>query len=208
MPMGFGWDVESAARVEKARQRPGWAGETGDRSTDEWLTPPDLIAKLGAFELDPCSPKIRPWDTAARHFTSTDHGLIQDWDGRVWLNPPYSQVGLWMDRAALHGRATCLVFARTDTQWWIRHVWQRAHGVAFLAGRLRFFTPDGHPAAHTAGSPSALVCYGADDVRVVRQAVASGAVPGCFLELRHEYLSVGIGIGDRDQGSGKREEGR
>ena len=34
--------------------------------TDEWLTTPYIIAALGHFDLDPCSPIHRPWSTAAR----------------------------------------------------------------------------------------------------------------------------------------------
>ena len=56
---------------------------------DEWLTPPDLLEKLGTFDLDPCSPIVRPWDTAKHHYTIHDDGLSQTWFGRVWCNPPY-----------------------------------------------------------------------------------------------------------------------
>jgi hypothetical protein len=28
--------------------------------TDEWLTPPEIMARLGEFDLDPCSPVNRP----------------------------------------------------------------------------------------------------------------------------------------------------
>jgi hypothetical protein len=27
---------------------------------DEWLTPPEILAKLGEFDLDPCAPVVRP----------------------------------------------------------------------------------------------------------------------------------------------------
>ena len=36
---------------------------------DEWLTPPNILLALGAFDLDPCAPIVRPWDTAALHYT-------------------------------------------------------------------------------------------------------------------------------------------
>jgi hypothetical protein len=35
---------------------------------DEWLTPPEIVKALGTFDLDPCAPAVRPWDTAKRHF--------------------------------------------------------------------------------------------------------------------------------------------
>ncbi len=63
-------------------------------NNDEWLTPPGLIKALGTFDLGPCSPRIRPWDTAIKHLTKKDDGLTHEWAGRVWLNPPYGLIGL------------------------------------------------------------------------------------------------------------------
>jgi hypothetical protein len=72
-------------------------------ATDVWLTPPYILDALGPFDLDPCSPVGRPWDTAAKHYTIEDDGLAQEWAGRVWLNPPYGpKMGLWLDRLAKH----------------------------------------------------------------------------------------------------------
>jgi hypothetical protein len=34
----------------------------------EWLTPPEIITSLGMFDLDPCTPSVRPWDTAKKHY--------------------------------------------------------------------------------------------------------------------------------------------
>lgn len=56
---------------------------------DEWLTPPEIIKALGQFDLDPCAPVVRPWDTAERHYSIKDNGLMLPWSGRVWCNPPY-----------------------------------------------------------------------------------------------------------------------
>jgi len=52
---------------------------------DEWLTPPGILGALGKFDLDPCSPILRPWPTAAEHFHVLDDGLSKPWAGRVWL---------------------------------------------------------------------------------------------------------------------------
>ena len=49
---------------------------------DEWLTPPEIIKALGPFDLDPCAPVVRPWDTAKIHYTTTDNGLQREWRGR------------------------------------------------------------------------------------------------------------------------------
>jgi hypothetical protein len=137
--------------------------ESNSGGTDEWLTPPSLIEALGPFDLDPCSPIDRPWPTARRHFTIADDGLRQQWDGRVWLNPPYAHVGTWLHRLAEHGTGTALVFARTETAVWFDHIWCRAAGVLFLRGRLHFHYSDGRRASSSAGAPNALIAYGALD---------------------------------------------
>lgn len=52
---------------------------------DEWLTPPEILRALGPFDLDPCAPVIRPWETAATHYTVEDDGLSKPWVGRALL---------------------------------------------------------------------------------------------------------------------------
>lgn len=127
-------------------------------SKDEWLTPPRLVDRLGYFDLDPCSPVARPWPTATRHYTVEDNGLVLPWEGRVWLNPPYSAVGLWMQRLANHGNGVALVFARTETRWFFDFVWSKANAVLFLKGRLSFCHVSGEQ-GKPAPAPSVLVAY-------------------------------------------------
>ncbi len=147
---------------------------------DEWLTPPDLVSALGAFDLDPCSPGARrPWDTAAKHYAAEDNGLRQPWEGRVWLNPPYSNAGTWLSRLADHGHGTALIFARTETVMFFEQVWGRATGLLFLRGRLHFHYVDGRRAPANAGAPSVLVAYGAADAAVL----ADAPWPGHFVPL-------------------------
>src|SRR5690349_9990318 len=112
---------------------------------DEWLTPPTIIQALGPFDLDPCAPVVRPWPTAERHFTIEDNGLRKKWEGRVWLNPPYKrdEIGLWLGRLVEHGNGIALIFARTETEDWFNHIWNRADAVLFMLGRVRFLHVDG-----------------------------------------------------------------
>ena len=151
--------------------------------SDEWLTPPHIIAALGEFDLDPCAcSEPRPWATAKRHYTRGDNGLRQPWDGRVWCNPPYggpSVVGPWMRRMKDHGRGTALIFARTETEVFHDTVWERATGVLFFVGRLYFHRRDGSRAVANAGAPSCLVAYGQRDLEIL---LRSG-LPGKMVAL-------------------------
>lgn len=130
---------------------------------DEWLTPPELLKALGPFDLDPCAPVVRPWATAASHLTVEDDGLAKDWpvDSFVWCNPPYGrQAAAWLHKMMRHGSGIALIFARTETAMFFKHVWNAADGVLFLEGRLHFHHVDGTRAAANAGAPSCLVAYG------------------------------------------------
>ena len=148
--------------------------------TDEWLTPPEITKALGPFDLDPCSPVNRPWDTAAQHYTVEDDGLKIPWYGRVWLNPPYGpQTGTWLRRLAEHGHGTALIFARTETDMFFRWGWGRATAMLFLRGRLHFYTVDGQRAKHNGGAPSVLIAYGAEDADRLR----TSGLDGRFITL-------------------------
>lgn len=148
---------------------------------DEWLTPPEIISALGPFDIDPCSPVVRPWDTALRHYTMHDDGLKQPWDGRVWCNPPYGQeCARWLARLVDHGCGTALVFARTETRMFFDWVWPRAHAVLFIEGRLHFHHVDGRRAPANAGAPSVLIAYGKDD----SDKLMTSGIRGKFIGLR------------------------
>lgn len=144
---------------------------------DEWLTPPEILRALGAFDLDPCAPIVRPWEMAHRHYTAQDDGLSLPWSGRVWCNPPYGlQAAKWLERMADHGNGIALIFARTETDMFFRWVWERAHAVLFLRGRLYFHRVDGTRAAANAGAPSCLVAYGSVNADVLEACVINGIV--------------------------------
>jgi hypothetical protein len=149
--------------------------------SDEWLTPPELLAKLGEFDLDPCAPVERPWSTAREHYTINDNGLMKPWRGRVFCNPPYSSPWLWrfMARMQDHGRGTALVFARTETEWFFEYVWRGATALHFLEGRLNFHLPDGTRSKHNAGGPSVLCAYGFDDA----ERLGDSGIEGQFVPL-------------------------
>lgn len=173
-PSGSLFDDASASG--SANRSSGIGGHQSARMLkDEWLTPPYIINALGPFDLDPSAPVVRPWDTAAKHYTMHDDGLKQPWDGMVWLNPPYGkETGRWLARLADHGRGIALIFARTETEMFFEEVWEKASGLLFLRGRLHFHHVDGRRAAANAGAPSVLVSYGAAAWRRLENCAIAG----------------------------------
>ncbi|MCK1577885.1 phage N-6-adenine-methyltransferase [Bradyrhizobium sp. 174] len=160
--------------------------------TDVWLTPPWLLNLLGgwqAFDLDPCAAIDQPWPTARQHYTVRENGLLRPWHGEVWGNFPYSRglLGRFMARMAEHGRGIALIFARTETATFFRHVWDRATALLFWRGRIDFLTPSGTPQqradgkAANSGAPSVLCAYGA---RAAETLAGIGDERGQFVPLR------------------------
>lgn len=132
---------------------------------DEWLTPPGIVRALGDFDLDPCSPIVRPWATAANHFHINDDGLSQPWTGRVWCNPPFGREAVkWLRRMGKHGNGIALIPARTETAMFYETVWGMADAVLFIKGRPHFHHVDGSRASFNSGAPICLVAYGAANV--------------------------------------------
>lgn len=129
-------------------------------ATDEWATPQFLFDELtwifGRFTLDPCATPQNA--KCERFFTRERDGLVQPWDGKVFVNPPYGrEIGRWVQKSfeeSLRGAlVVCLLPARTDTHWWQDYA-RRGH-IHFLRGRLKF-----GDAVNAAPFPSAIVTFG------------------------------------------------
>lgn len=133
------------------------------KTSDEWSTPQGLYDSLNAvwdFTLDACATAENA--KCDRFYTREQDGLLQDWSGeRVWMNPPYSKIGLWMRKAWQEGQkpntvVVCLIPARTDTKYWwdyVMTVWP--HGIQFIKGRLKF-----GGMKNSAPFPSVIVMFG------------------------------------------------
>lgn len=146
----------------------------------EWLTPPDLVLKLGDFDLDPCSPVNAPFLHAKNNFTPTDDGLSKDWFGRVYLNPPYGRgMELWLEKLKFHGNGIALIFARTETKCFFEHIWNDADAVLFVKGRIRFYHISGVQAG-TPGAPSVFIAFGKENALALK----NSGIEGRFLDLK------------------------
>jgi len=145
------------------------AHQSAKMKNDEWLTPPEILAPLGTFDLDPCAPIVRPWPTASRHYTVEQEGLNQEWQGRIWLNPPFGREAVkWLRKMAQHNNGIALIPARTETAMFYETIWGKATGVLFIKGRPHFHYVDGKRAPFNSGAPICLVAYGENNLDVLR----------------------------------------
>jgi len=153
--------------------------QSANMGKDEWLTPPEIIASLGPFDLDPCSPINRPWDTAKKHYTINDDGLSLPWNGFVWCNPPYgSETGKWLSKMANHNNGIALIFARTETKMFFDYGWDRSSSMLFIKDRLYFYHVNGTKASNNSGAPSVLIGYG----EMAKERLKLSKIPGRYVE--------------------------
>lgn len=161
----------------KAKNHPQQTAKRGATDTvDDRGTDPVYFASVeeryGKFTLDAAAAPHNA--KAARYFTLEDDGLSRSWAGaRVWCNPPYSNLGAWVQKAwaewserdTFYARAAVdndaalpvefiamlLPANRTEQGWWQDHVepYRDRPGsplrVEFLRGRMRFVRPDWTP---------------------------------------------------------------
>jgi hypothetical protein len=111
--------------------------------TDDWLTPPELVRSLGAFDLDPCGSTRQTSDLAVSTYRLPDHnGLLEPWHGRVWCNPPFSQMKAWAQRFAVHNNGIMVCPMRFRYRWTDVFM-ETADAILLLRDTIRWINSDG-----------------------------------------------------------------
>lgn len=98
--------------------------------------------------------------------TESQCGLKTEWEGRVFMNPPYSKNYQFIKKFADYKNGICLVFARTETKWFQQM--NDADAYYFFNKRLHFCDINGVPSKGNAGAPSVMVAYGEDNVDALK----------------------------------------
>jgi phage N-6-adenine-methyltransferase len=154
--------------------------QSANMMSDQWFTPRFILDELYSFDLDPCTSENRPWETAKYHYTKADNGLKKKWFGRIWLNPPYSREAIkWLEKMSQHQSGIALIFARTETKWFKKYIWERGHGILFLYGRIYFYRENGKRAEANSGAPSCLVAYSELDANILKNC----DIPGIYFDI-------------------------
>lgn len=146
-------------------------------ATDEWYTPKYIFDALGElFDLDVAAPLHGPLHVPAKSYFSSDlNGLVQQWQGFVWMNPPFGgRNGLvpWLNRFFEHGDGIALTPDRTSAPWW-QAANRRADGTLFIAGKIRFLKPDGTE-GRSPGTGTTLFAAGERGRQALMSAQANG----------------------------------
>ena len=124
--------------------------------TDTWLTPLYIIESLGNdFDLDPCG--FAKHKTAKNIYELPTCGLTNEWFGKVWLNPPYSDAHKWLDKMTIHRNGSVLIFSRTGT---LQKYMKDCDHIFFLRKRIRFLDIDLNKAKYNPGCDSMILSWG------------------------------------------------
>lgn len=107
----------------------------GTRDSDNYATPKKFYDRLNSefnFDFDPCP------------LRSEFDGLLTEWNGSIFCNPPYSNIEPFirkgLDEIRLFNAKVIvyLIPVRSDTKYWHELIMKRADEIRFVKGRLNF----------------------------------------------------------------------
>jgi len=115
---------------------------------NEWYTPPEIIEKarivMESIDLDPASSSVaNRFIKAKQYFTKDDDGLLKEWHGNIWLNPPYSRKlitefsNCLLAQKQNFSQAIVLVNNATETNW-LQSLINESQCICLLKGRIKY----------------------------------------------------------------------
>lgn len=148
-------EESEAPRLDIGSPKPARETDEATRDGDEWFTPRQYVdaarGVMVTIELDPASCETAQAVVNADFYYSPEKGedgLMMPWEvATLWLNPPYSNAGAWIERLVQEYKdgnvrqAIVLVNAKTETSWF-GLLWEHA-ALCFVRGRISFTAGDG-----------------------------------------------------------------
>jgi phage N-6-adenine-methyltransferase len=128
-------------------------GARSDDAGDSWGTPPEWISlarkTMGDIDLDVASNnEAQKVVLATRFFTKDTNALEQEWKGRIWKNPPYSQPlvtqfaeKLIAEIDAGHVEQACVLVNNATDARFLQLMLSRCSAALFPRGRIPFLIP-------------------------------------------------------------------
>ncbi|MGI9011117.1 MAG: DNA N-6-adenine-methyltransferase [Nitrososphaeraceae archaeon] len=128
-------------------------------SKNSWRTPPELFKELDDefhFDLDPCTTQDNPLQTRYFYTEQEYNGLLLDWHGNVFVNPPYGYnekneylLEKWVKKAFEQITSNrnvktivLLVPTVTSTKWFHKYVWNNIDHEPYWDDDDRNFTTE------------------------------------------------------------------
>jgi phage N-6-adenine-methyltransferase len=151
------------------------------KKSDEWETPSDLFDVLNKefrFNIDVCANEDNKkslvwidketngltigWRTYYEYAVLKLHNYIPSEKPICWMNPPYSQISLWVSKAAEEAKkgvtTVALLPARTCTKWFHNFIYNKNNvEIRFIKSSLKF-----GESKNSAPFPSMIVIFRPD----------------------------------------------
>lgn len=115
---------------------------------DSWRTPPEVFHwasdMVGGFQYDTAC-TVRNALAMPLWKGRRDHdALACRWRGRLWCNPPYSDIGPWIDKALDCVGIVALLIPSPNGESYYARLIPAAYEI-YISGRLAFLDSDGEP---------------------------------------------------------------
>lgn len=118
----------------------------------EWYTPKyiiDMVNKVFKIDLDPASCIDANFIVGAKKiYTIKDNGLLKDWNGNVFINPPYSRNTIFdfsnklVDEINSGRLKQCISLFHNSTETkWGQMLLNKCNAVCFPSGRIKYLGP-------------------------------------------------------------------
>jgi len=110
---------------------------------------------MGSIDLDPASnDHAQETVQADTYYTINNCGLDKEWNGNIWMNPPYSakEIKLFVDKlfSSIFNQAIVLTNNSADTAWFVELA-SRCAFMCFTSGRIKFHNKEGEQSSPTNG---------------------------------------------------------
>ena len=104
---------------------------------DEYYTPKWIFENMGLiFDLDPAHPNHKTDVPCKEYYTKEQNGIELNWFGNVWLNPPFSESKIWVQKFINHRQGIALLpFAKSA---WFTGLWNDVDAVMPLPYNTKF----------------------------------------------------------------------
>ena len=87
------------------------------RKNDHLQTPAYIYESLGPFDLDPCAGINTNIASVNLCIDRGENGLLINWEGFAFVNPPFSEKLKWIEKAKEHGNCILILPERAWAPW-------------------------------------------------------------------------------------------
>ena len=124
---------------------------TPEPERDSWRTPKqvfDWLNRIYHFGYDTACTHENALAMPVWHGEQSADALATDWIGSLFCNPPYSDIGPWVDKAicsAECGATTVMLIPSPNGETYHAKALRHAKRLILINGRLAFINADGKP---------------------------------------------------------------